>query len=491
MKKAYSIILIVLFFLSIASCGPGQGANPRNAAQTADKIESLLQEDLTGEITVAFFETMPYEKFLDEAAYLFEFNHPGTRINIAPFSTMFESSTYEMDGGVSISVIEGWDEAATNDYINRINTELMSGKGPDVLAMDVLPFHKYAESGYLEDLRSFMEADETFDMSGYQRNIIEGTRYKSGQYLIPLGYRFFFITLDKSRVNGATAAALREKGKFTYWELTDAVRDQFMGDESGAMVIDFQEGASRAARRLFISNYRTYVDLENKKARFADGDFAQMLSKIERQRADSYFDPEFNSQADWVEYLSGSDRHYYFQYQLDMLMGWIFAERPDIAEQSGFTYPSADEIAGILVNDEGQAEFTYTQAYGMNANSKNKTLAWAFIKFLMSEEMQKSLSLWGFPINKEAFGDYTKGFFADGIAGDGVREITIKENIDAYRAYIERLDGFISDLSYYAITDRVIDNMFVDEVGLFLKGSKSAEETAAALQNKAQLYLNE
>ena len=28
------------------------------------------------------------------------------------------------------------------DYINRVNTELMSGRGLDIIALDVLPFHR-------------------------------------------------------------------------------------------------------------------------------------------------------------------------------------------------------------------------------------------------------------------------------------------------------------------------------------------------------------
>ena len=36
-----------------------------------------------------------------------------------------------------------------SDYINMINTELMSGCGPDILAMDILPFYEYARNGPL------------------------------------------------------------------------------------------------------------------------------------------------------------------------------------------------------------------------------------------------------------------------------------------------------------------------------------------------------
>lgn len=48
-----------------------------------------------------------------------------------------------------------------------------------------------------------------------------------------------------------------------------------------------------------------------------------------------------------------------------------------------------DQIAGIQADNNGNVPFSFQQAYGINANSDNKATAWAFLKFLLSDEMQK------------------------------------------------------------------------------------------------------
>ena len=251
MKKASSLLLIAALIVSLASCGGGAGdgagqvAAPEDPSRRVSEIEAILGEELSGEITVSFFdlEGMLYERYLNEAAYLFEFDHPGTTVNVGQ-SRMLESDSFGTSDSPMQGVMESPEYVATLDYISRINTELMSGKGPDIIAIDVLPYYKYAASGYLEDLRLYMDADEDFDISDYRRDIIEAAEYNSGQYMLPTGFWFQFLTFDNTKVSAAAAAAMRGKIGFTYWEYMDMIHDQLIADDSGAMAIDFFRGRS-------------------------------------------------------------------------------------------------------------------------------------------------------------------------------------------------------------------------------------------------------
>jgi ABC-type glycerol-3-phosphate transport system substrate-binding protein len=182
---------------------------------------------------------------------------------------------------------------------------------------------------------------------------------------------------------------------------------------------------------------------------------------------------------------------HYYQYEMAYILPALFKPGRHMNQQEAAIYPDIDEIAGIVVNSGGDATYMCYQAYSMNANSQNKGLTWAFLKFLLSDEMQQSANLLGFPVNHAAFDEKTKTVFTDGLAEDGRRDITKQENIDAYHAYRECLDGFVSSLRYYPVTDRIINNMVEKEALLVFNGSKSAEEAATTLQNKVQLYLNE
>jgi multiple sugar transport system substrate-binding protein len=363
----------------------------------------------------------------------------------------------------------------------------MSGGGPDIFALDVLSYYKYADSGAFADLLPFMEADDDFDINDYRRAIFEGTRYKSGQYMIPLDFGFWFTAFNKDRVDGATIDALRES-RLTYWEMTDLIRDQFAADDSDARVINFIDGPTRAFRTVFNGDYGKYVDLENKTAHFTDGDFVRMLDGIERQRRDGYFAPTLTDMTDINRDFSDYWDRYYLKYEIAYMLQLMFRPGRD-AEQEFMLYP--DEIAGLLVNSDGNVSYQCYQSYAMNANSRNKELAWAFLKFLLSEEMQLSLNLVGLPVHNAAFAEKTKTFFSDSLTNDGRREITEPESIDAYNAYMERLEGFVSSLRHYPVTDWFISNMVAKEVALVFNGTKTAEEVAATLQNRVQLYLDE
>lgn len=70
--------------------------------------------------------------------------------------------------------------------------------------------------------------------------------------------------------------------------------------------------------------------------------------------------------------------------------------------------PEPGEIAGLMVNNGGGAAFRSYQVYGINANSENKGRAWAFLKFMLSEEMQLSLKFLGYPVHEGAFVEQSK-----------------------------------------------------------------------------------
>jgi multiple sugar transport system substrate-binding protein len=150
-----------------------------------------------------------------------------------------------------------------------------------------------------------------------------------------------------------------------------------------------------------------------------------------------------------------------------------------------------DGIAGIEANANGGIPFSYSQAYGINAGSKNKALAWAFLKFLLTEEIQLStaLSPQGLPLNnraREQKGELIlSGAF---MGGRGALDEGQREALGAYNAAVEALSDRID---CFVIQDTALNDMIAAEARYFFNGSRTAEETARALQNKADLYLHE
>jgi multiple sugar transport system substrate-binding protein len=150
-----------------------------------------------------------------------------------------------------------------------------------------------------------------------------------------------------------------------------------------------------------------------------------------------------------------------------------------------------DEIAGIEANADGQIPFRFNQGFGINSQSNNKALAWAFLKFLLSKEMQLSTNLFsqGFPLNNEARLEKVELLFTVPFASAGATpNDRLRQAIENYRIAMETLSDSIN---CYIIADTSLNDMIAQEVQYFFNGSRSAEEVARVLQNKADLYLSE
>jgi ABC-type glycerol-3-phosphate transport system substrate-binding protein len=494
LTKIACIAVFVAFTASFAACS-ASGSQGGPAAENG--AANTLAEELQGEITVTCFDTTRYSKYLLKAAELFEKEHPGTKINIAFFSQMPEY--VETATGQSRLVFKDTEPMEVIDYIYKVNTQLMSGLGPDVLAMDVLPAYKYADASFLEDLRDYMDADESFDPSLYRSSILEALRYKGGQYVMPLDFGYLFVEFDPEVVDASTAAKLREKDTFLWHELVDLISEQYEADDSDARAFSFTEGASEAfGMFLFPTYYKTFLDMENRKANFNDGRFADMLNGLEALRLKGYYRPSFASLEELMEDIMYSERRYYYHFSIDMTIRLMFKPRDD--DDAG-RHADASRFAGLLTNDEGEVVVRNYQSYGINAHSKNKALAWAFIKSLLGEEIQQSYDLVGMPVNNAAFLENAKVDLTmlpnyvvvegGGYGVDGYEDVTDEKTLQAYERYIEFQNDKIRYLNFFPILDRIITDMVNTETALFFDGTKSAEEVAAALQSRVQLYLDE
>jgi len=114
--------------------------------------------------------------------------------------------------------------------------------------------------------------------------------------------------------------------------------------------------------------------------------------------------------------------------------------------------------------------------YAINSNSKNKRAAWEFIKILASMEVQSQVNKAWIPINKNAL--------------EKAHRIPDKFK-EAYNEYFACIDKYAGMVNTYTLRDSRFDQMLSEEAALYFSGVKSAKDTAAALQNKANLYFSE
>lgn len=83
------------------------------------------------------------------------------------------------------------DFADDESYQQVLRTELMAGKGPDLVLFrdyDLWDVYKMMDAGVLCDLDPFLEADESFALAPFYQRIFNGGYYKEQRLFIPLSF---------------------------------------------------------------------------------------------------------------------------------------------------------------------------------------------------------------------------------------------------------------------------------------------------------------
>lgn len=492
--------------------GCSNGSSEQNSGDTlgaASQSDIDLTEAVEGEITVSYYDATFYQDFLESAAKSFEEKYPGTKINLETSSTMPEvKSSSDGEGGKSVSIEGDEDTQAQSDYISKVNTALMSGGGADVLAMDVIPYYKYAENGQLEDLQTYIDGDSDFNTADYRMNVIEALKYKGGQYVFPLDYSFNYYEYDASLFDESGVSKMQAADSFTIEELIEIAKESesmSLHPIMGMKGYTNPSSGTSVFNELFLSNYSSYIDIANKTADFSSGSFADMLDTIQDWEAQGYILNSSNADLSIEDFTESTTEQYFYKlkYNIELLTRYLRQEGMEVTIPLAGVSPSTtdnDTVLGLGKGQDGSQVFTYNQAYGMNANSQNKRLAWEFIKFMASQEMQESLQmhvtgLLGLPIHNEARNNKA----ADGIVGElfmqtgepTADKTLTDEQQAALDDYIGAIEKYSDMLNVCPIEDVTINSIIHAEVKAFFEGQSTSDEIASAIQSKVDMYLNE
>jgi multiple sugar transport system substrate-binding protein len=450
-----------------------------------------------GRISVSCYDSLGYRNFLEDAARLFMEKYPGTEVEIQTFSAMPEIRRSGEGGNMMVMVTQTEeDPRGRSDYINRVNTALMSGEGADIYAADVLPFHRYAESGQLENLAAYISGDPGWIGADFRENIFRAAEFQGGLWFMPVDYGFNYFAYDTALLPGQQD--LGGGGALTIEALAERAKARFDGTAKLLNAVDYVPGPSLGPgdmfNQLLFEYYPSLVDLENKKANFNDGTFARLLNLV-RDYADAGYIPRHAAAASGPGETPGrrqeTDR-YFFKLNNNFSLATLFQRGSGLrlslrSAGSAGGIDDDDAIAGIRANQDGGIPFHFSRAFGINSNSKNKRSAWEFLKFLLSDEAQGLLSPADLPVNNRARAEKAERLLSGPALGrepDG----RMREAIDNYTAAVEELSDRINR---YVPEDTVINDMIASEAAYFFRGARGAEETAAVLQNRVSLYLHE
>ncbi len=375
------------------------------------------------------------------------------------------------------------DVSDEDDYtvvLDNFKKDMTSGKVADIISLEGLNFESFANKGMFVDLNTFMEQDEEFNKDDYFSSYFKTLEYKD--QLQRIGFSFNVNTL--------------------------AAKTEYVGEEMGITPAQFIEllkntpndmdafpnmTKSSALYSMCLGNISNFVDTDNATCSFNTPEFIEFLELCNTYPADDSIDYNSMTDDEWMLYWEAQE----MAYRNDTaLLKEIYIDSPETMhtllmgdfgtqDVTFVGYPTADENSngGIFMGD-----FTIA----VSSQSKYQDEIWEFIKYMLSEEYQSSLS-WTLPVHKGVFQqladeainskeEYDKYYYL------GNEEIEIgyptQEEMDRLTAYIESMtQSNFYDVSVYEV--------IFEEAEMFFAGDQTAQQTADMIQSRVSLYLSE
>ncbi|MGE5397298.1 MAG: extracellular solute-binding protein [Chitinophagales bacterium] len=423
----------------------------------------------TGPVKTITVGTADSDDFLETAARKYEKDHPGMKVEIKDYS-----------GGKT----RGSDEERYQNYVKTLNTEILTGKGPDIISVQGLPYNKYIDKKVFIDLNSFIKKDKSFHRQEYYTNIIKACETKGKLYSMPVCFCLPVIMADEDLLKKSGVTIDEEN-----WTWSDFYRvsKQLTKDPNNDGNTDIYALPKTDAQRLFknmlASDYRRFINEDKKQASINSKQFVQLLNQY-KEINDKMMNPRID---DENLLFSGSRGTIAFKPQ-EYYGGDLTVAKAELGQNTEALAMPQGESTG----DNCFEAFRLA----INSNSKAKNEAWEFLKYITAAKQQKSLQLPGLCINKEAqnlaFEEQAKnnsGSTSISIGSDKGMKIMNVEPLTPER--IRQTKHLIARLNRCNNNNPQIEKMMKTEISAFLKGEKSSKEIAKILQNKINIYLNE
>ncbi|MGO4350047.1 ABC transporter substrate-binding protein [Paenibacillus sp. MCAF9] len=436
-------MIVVLSGCSSSNVGSGGGGtSDKDSGQNGKTIE------------IALMSAHPY---LDEAIKQYKKKRPDINIELKEYKATPKIEENTSSEPLTKSDIE--------KYVQTVSTQLMSGKGADIIVMNELPKDKYVAKNMLMNFYDLMDKDSDFDQNQYYQNIFKHSQNGDGLYAMPFSFALDTFTGNKDLLEKANIEINDQT--WTWDDVKKALMQ--LKEQAGEDYVGFQNLFPVQLLSEYIeANYDKLIN--QGQANFDSDLFRNMMKQIKSMYDEDVLSAEPNYE--YVESLFGNANI------LDPTTGL-----------SQVLDPKFNIYQKPTVN--GQNNGTPFKSYftlGMNSKSKVQDEAWNFIKFMLSEEMQTSPIVGGFAMHKGVVEKQLKDAKQQAIAGTLTGQKFDASTIDSKIQQLQKLiDGASTNLS----SDFKVISIAVEEFDSYMSGQKSVEDVSKLIQNRVNTYINE
>lgn len=374
--------------------------------------------------------------------------------------------------------------ATDEDYsagVTKLNTEILSGNVPDLFVTTDLPMARYAAKGLLKDIYELIDKDSELSRDSFMAPVLRAVETEGKLYSVAPGFGITTL-VGKSEVVG------REPG----WTLAQ-MQEVVKAHPEAKYILGQGMTRSSVLDSMLRYGLDRYVDWQKGECSFNSPDFIDVLN------FSRLFSEEFVYEELGVSpyQLMAEGRQLLMPYELRDFRDYQTCVAVTKGGATFKGYPTAEGV-GNLITLSGDP-------LSISATCRNMDAAWSFVRGMLTEDYAKGAQyIDGLPLNCRAY---------DAAEAEAMKKDTWKDpdtgkeeelpagtigwgdfTIDFYAMTKEEAQGLralIDSTTRTAAYDKNIMDIINEELQAFTSNVKTAEQTAALIQDRVSLYVNE
>ena len=383
------------------------------------------------------------------------------------------------------------DENGYQSALTKLNTEILSGKVPDLFMTNGLPIEQYAAQGILVDLKPMLDSDPELSYDQLMTNVVDAASVDGKLY--QAFSEFSIVTV---------VALSKVADNFQSWTLAD-VHSAMDMLQPGASVFGTGYTRDNVLQSCVGNSMAKFVDWDTGKCSFDSQEFKDLLA----------FANEFPETFDWQNYDYSSETDSYTAMRNGMQL--MLPTSVYTLEDYLWTLAAVGEdisLVGYPSQDGSGSTFVLTGGVAISSACRDQDAAWSFVRKLFTADYQRGRMYYGLPSNAAVFNERLKDVMTVSYQTDENGQPLLDENgekIVEPKATYWGNDGeqFSIDAMSQEQADQVmalynsihtlnggndaIYNIITEEAGAYFAGQRSLDDVASIIQNRVGLYVAE
>lgn len=367
--------------------------------------------------------------------------------------------------------------------IEKMNTDIIAGKIPDIIDLNYQPLEEYVEKGILEDLTPYFDKDSELSTTDMIDSVRESMQINGKLYFVSPEFGVDTII-----------ARVKDVGNRTNWTF-DELKDFLDGQDDNVRLF-YSDNKEDLLSIFLLYGSTDFIDWQTGKCSYDSQDFKEIL-----QFCNKGTEKEENDTDYWLNMVS------------DIKEGkqlFVNIYGLNIGEIQVFHQMFEDDITYIGYPNmarEGSC-FRFGTQIGISAQSEVKEGAWEFVRIFMTKEYQGNMENWMYgdassPTRQDCFDMLVKAMTTTEAYTDELgQEVEPASGlwwwndieVDRRPLTHEEADGYINlvnNTNKRTSYDSSVDEIIKEEVKPYFAGEKSLDETVSIIQNRIQTYVSE